>query len=94
MLNVLKIKLVLFSHFILSYLVPWRRQIRGGAHREKRCAAPRWNNLKYTLTTKKIKFSSHIRKFRVEQLQLRNGFLINEEMREYFPIYEEAVRHI
>ncbi len=25
---------------------------------------------------------------------MRKGFLINEEMRKYFPIYEEAVSHI
>ncbi len=45
---------------------------------------------------KKMKFSSYIRKFRVEQLQshMRMGFLIYEEMRKYFPIYEEAVSHI
>jgi hypothetical protein len=41
---------------------------------------------------KKIKFSSYIRIFRVEQLQcvaksyMRKGFLIYEEMRKYFPI--------
>ncbi len=50
-------------------------------------------------TDKKEKqFSSYLRKFRVEQLQshiwLRKGFLIYEEMRTYFPIYEEAVSHI
>jgi hypothetical protein len=48
-----------------------------------------------TLIKKKIKFSSYLRKFRVEQLQshicMRKGFLICEEMRKYFPIYEEAV---
>ncbi len=37
---------------------------------------------------------SYIRKFRVEQLQIHKGFLIYEEMRRYFPIYEEAVSHI
>ncbi len=47
---------------------------------------------------KKIKYSSYIRIFRVEQLQshiqyMRKGFLIYEEMRKYFPIYEEAVCH-
>jgi hypothetical protein len=33
----------------------------------------------------------------VDQLQksyMRKGFLIYEEMRKYFPIYEEAVCHI
>ncbi len=45
-----------------------------------------------TLIEKKIKFSSYIRKFRVEQLQLQ--FLKFEEMRKYFPKYEEAVSHI
>jgi hypothetical protein len=49
----------------------------------------------YTLMKNKISFSSYIRKFRVEQLQshtyMRKGFLIYEEMYNYFPIYEEAV---
>ncbi len=47
-----------------------------------------------TLIKKKIKFSSYIRKFRggaVEKSYLKKGFLIYEEMRKYFPIYEEAV---
>ncbi len=45
---------------------------------------------------KKIKFSSFISKFRVEQLQtyMRKGFLRYEEIRKYFPIYKEAVSHI
>jgi hypothetical protein len=45
------------------------------------------------LRKKENKFSSYIRKFRVEQLQshMRKGFLIYEEMRKYFPIYEEAL---
>ena len=47
---------------------------------------------------KKIKFSSYIGKFRVEHAvaksYMRKGFLIYEEMRKYFPIYEEAVSHI
>ena len=49
-----------------------------------------------TLIKKKIKFFSYIRKFRVEQLKsyMRKGFLIYEEMRKYFPTYEEAVSHI
>ncbi len=51
-----------------------------------------------TLIKNKIKFSSYIGKFRVEQLQshiyVRKGFLIYEEMRKYFPIYEEAVSYI
>ncbi len=46
----------------------------------------------HTLIKKKIEFSSYIWKFRVEQLQShiwgRPGFLIYEEMRKYFPIYE------
>ncbi len=50
------------------------------------------------LVIKKIKFSSYIGKFRVEQViaksYMRKGFLIYEEMRKYFPIYEEAVSHI
>ncbi len=51
-----------------------------------------------TRIKKKIKFSSYIRKFRVEQLQshayMRKSFLIYEEIQKYFPIYEEAVSHI
>jgi hypothetical protein len=46
--------------------------------------------IRATLIKKKIKFSSHIRKFRWDLL----GFLIYEEMRKYLTIYEEAVRHI
>ncbi len=49
-----------------------------------------------TLIKKKIKFSSYIRKFQSGALAksyMRKGFL-NEEMRKYFPIYEEAVGHI
>jgi hypothetical protein len=30
----------------------------------------------------------------VAKSYIRNGFLIYEEMRKYFPIYEEAVSHI
>jgi hypothetical protein len=30
----------------------------------------------------------------VAKSYMRKGFLIYEEMRKYFPIYEEAVRHI
>jgi hypothetical protein len=30
----------------------------------------------------------------VAKLYMRKGFLIYEEMRKYFPIYEEAVSHI
>jgi hypothetical protein len=51
-----------------------------------------------TLIKKKIKFSSYIRKFRVEQLQShirgRKGLVIYEEKRKYFPIYEEADSYI
>jgi hypothetical protein len=49
------------------------------------------------LIQKKIKFSSYIRKFQsgaVAKSYMRKGFLIFEEMRKYFPIYEEAVGHI
>ncbi len=47
------------------------------------------------LIKKKIKFSSYIGKFRaVAKSYMRMGFLIYEEMRKYFPIYEEAVGHI
>jgi hypothetical protein len=44
---------------------------------------------------KKIKFSSYIRKFRVEQLQSLLGFLIYEEAQIFNQryIYEEAVSH-
>ncbi len=42
-----------------------------------------------TLVKKKTKFSSYIRKFRWEQLQV-----IYEEMRKYLTIYEEAVSYI
>jgi hypothetical protein len=51
-----------------------------------------------TLIKKKIKLSSYIRKFSVEQLQshicMRKGFLIYGKMHKYFPIYEKAVSHI
>ena len=52
---------------------------------------------KPALIKKEIKFSSYIRKFRVEQCAksyMRKVFLIYEEMRKYFTIYEEAVSHI
>jgi hypothetical protein len=42
---------------------------------------------------KKIKFSSYLRKFRsgaVAKLYMRKGFLINEEMRKYFPVAATA----
>jgi hypothetical protein len=52
----------------------------------------------HALIKKKIKFSSYLGKFRVEQLQshirMRKGFLIYEEMGKYFPLYEEAVSHV
>jgi hypothetical protein len=45
-----------------------------------------------------LNLRTHIRKFRVEQLQrytyMRKGFLIYVEMRKCFPIYEESVSHI
>ncbi len=54
-------------------------------------------NVVDTLIKKKIKFSSYIRKFRMEQLpsniHMRKGFLIYEEMRKYLTKYEEAVSH-
>ncbi len=46
---------------------------------------------------KKTKFSSYIRKFRVGSgatSYMRIGFLIYEEMRKFFSIYEKAVSHI
>ncbi len=49
------------------------------------------------LIKKKNKFSSYIRKFRVEQLQsyiYEEGLPNYEEMRKYLTIYEEAVSHI
>jgi hypothetical protein len=54
--------------------------------------------LYYDTDKNKIKFSSYIRKFRVHgvvaQSYIKKGFLTYEEMRKYFPIYEEAVSHI
>jgi hypothetical protein len=45
---------------------------------------------------KKRKFSSfkEIHMGAVAKSYVRKGSLINEEMRKYFPIYEEAVSHI
>jgi hypothetical protein len=43
---------------------------------------------------KENKFSSYKRKFRVEQLQSHIQYELRNEMRKYFPIYEEAVSHI
>jgi hypothetical protein len=46
---------------------------------------------------KETKLSSYIRKFRVgsgAKSYMRKGFLIYEEMRKFFPIYEKAVSHI
>ncbi len=52
----------------------------------------RWDD---ALIKNKIKFSSYIRKFIRDQLpSMRKGFLIDEEMRKYLTIYEEAVSHI
>ncbi len=57
-----------------------------------------WNMCQVYTDKKKISFSSYIRKFRVEHAVaksfMKKGFLIYEEMRKYFPIYEEAVGHI
>ncbi len=48
-----------------------------------------------TLIKKKIKCSSYIGQSEaVAKSYMRKGFLIYEEMRKYFPIYEEAVSHI
>ncbi len=50
-----------------------------------------------TQIKKKTKFSSYIRKFRMELVAksyMRKGFLIYEDMRKYLTIYEEAVSHI
>jgi hypothetical protein len=43
----------------------------------------------------KIKFSSYkeIQSGAVAKSYMRKGFLMYEEMRKYFPIYEEAVSH-
>jgi hypothetical protein len=47
---------------------------------------------------KKIKFSSYmykeIQSGAVAKSDIRKGFLIDEEMRKYFPIYEKAVSRI
>jgi len=50
----------------------------------------------HALIKNKTKFSLYIRKFRWDRVQsyMRKGFLIYEEMREFFPIYEEAFNHI
>ncbi len=47
----------------------------------------------HALIKKKIKFSSdkEIQSGAVAKSYMREGFLIYEEMRKYFPIYEEAV---
>jgi hypothetical protein len=47
------------------------------------------------LIKKKIKFSSfkEIQSGAVAKLYIGKGYLIYEEMRKYFPIYEEAVSH-
>ncbi len=53
-----------------------------------------------TLIKNKTKFSAYIRKFRWIQMgsgaksYIRKGFLIYEEMRKFFTMYEEAVSHI
>ncbi len=57
-------------------------------------ATARWCAFESTLIKKKRKFSSYIRKFRWDQLYMKKGFLIYEEMRKYLVIYEEAVSHI
>jgi hypothetical protein len=51
-------------------------------------------NAKTIFKKKKKIFSSYIRKFlsgAVAKSYMRKGYLIHEEMRKYFPIYEEAV---
>jgi hypothetical protein len=48
-------------------------------------------HIRITLIKKKAKFYSNIRKFKWDRLQMRKGFLIYEEMRKYFTIYDEAV---
>ena len=54
------------------------------------------NSCILTLIKKKTKFPSYIGKFRWDRVQsyMRKGFLIYEEMRKFFPIYEEAFNHI
>jgi hypothetical protein len=49
-----------------------------------------------TTIKKKIKFSSYIRKFRLEQLQshMTNGLLIYGEIFAHFLKYEEALPHV
>jgi hypothetical protein len=71
------------------------RLARGTRNRSLGIRIITWNRQQsHNYTDKKEnKFSSYIRKFRVEQLQsrsyMRKGFLIYEEMRKYFPIYED-----
>jgi hypothetical protein len=52
----------------------------------------------YALIKKKTKLSSYVRKFRCmgsgEKVIYEEGFLIYEENRKFFPIYEEAGSHI
>jgi len=51
----------------------------------------------HALIKKKTKFSSNIRKIQMgsgAKLYMRKGFLIFEEMRKYFNIYEKAVSHL
>ncbi len=48
----------------------------------------------HALIKKKIKFSSFKEILSGVESYVRKGFLIYEEMRKYFPIYEEPVSHI
>ncbi len=47
-------------------------------------------------TVKKMKFPSHMRKFRREQGNIRGSFFLKiyEEIRDYLIIYEEAISHV
>jgi hypothetical protein len=47
--------------------------------------------LKLALIKKKIKFSSYIRKFRIEQSYMRKGFLIYEEMANILPYMRRSL---
>ncbi len=49
---------------------------------------------KYRTLIKKFLICKEIQSGAVAESYMRKGFLIYEELRKYFPIYEEAVSHI
>ena len=63
----------------------------------QRNSRPR-TTLNYTYTDKKERkiflINKEIQSGAVAKSYMRKGVLMYEEMRKYFPIYEEAVRHI